>query len=78
MMTLADMWREEGMKKGLEMGQVQALSDIAIMQLTSKLGDLPQDVKESIKRADISTLRLILSNIFTIETVDDVKRFFDG
>lgn len=86
-MTLAEMWREEGMEKGLErglekglekgrkLGKTEALSEVALLQLTNKLGALPQDMKDAISQADLPTLQLILTNIFSIQHLDEVRRY---
>jgi flagellar biosynthesis/type III secretory pathway protein FliH len=86
-MTLADILREEGMQEGLEKGikeglekgrqeGVQALSNIALQQLTEKFGTLPEDLKENIREADLATLETILQNIFKYQSLDEVKKFF--
>ena len=82
-MTLAEMWRDEGMQKGLEkgidkgskLGKTEALSEVALLQLTNKLGALPQDMKDAISQADLPTLQLILTNIFSIKNLDEVRRY---
>jgi flagellar biosynthesis/type III secretory pathway protein FliH len=90
-MTLADILREEGMQEGLEKGLqkgrqeglekgrqegVQALSNIALQQLTEKFGTLPEDLKENIRETDLATLETILQNIFKYQSIDEVKKFF--
>ena len=78
-MTLAEMWREEGMEKGIKegkkLGKTEALSEVALLQLTNKLGALPQDMKDAISRADLPTLQLILTNIFSIKSLDEVRQY---
>lgn len=86
-MTLADILREEGMKKGweeglekgiekgIELGQVKALSKIALQQLTEKFGVLPRELTEKISKLDVISLELILSNIFNYTSLDDVRKF---
>ena len=86
-MTLAEMWRDEGMQKGMQkglekgidkgrkLGKTEALSEVALLQLTNKLGALPQDMKDAISQADLPTLQLILTNIFSIKSLDEVRRY---
>ena len=86
-MTLADILREEGMKKGweeglekgiekgIELGQAKALSKIALQQLTEKFGVLPRELTEKISKLDVISLELILSNIFNYTSLDDVRKF---
>ncbi|MGG3688297.1 Rpn family recombination-promoting nuclease/putative transposase [Caldifermentibacillus hisashii] len=73
-MTLADIFREEGIQKGIEIGEANALAKTAIKQLTAKFGCLPEEMKEDIKKLDVITLELILSNIFNYNHLDDVKK----
>lgn len=74
-MTLADILRKEGIEQGIELGGVKALSEVAILQLTSKFGLLPQDMKNSISKADKDTLQVILMNIFNLQSIEEVKRY---
>lgn len=78
-MTLAEMWKEigerQGEQKGLEKGRSKALVDVALLQLTSKFGKLPDEIKEALTKADQPALQLILANIFTVEHLDQVKRY---
>jgi hypothetical protein len=86
-MTLADILREEGMKKGweeglekgiekgIELGQAKALSKTALQQLTAKFGVLPKELTEEISKLDVISLELILSNMFNYTSLDDVRKF---
>lgn len=86
-MTLAEILRQEGIEigikkgiekgieKGISIGEVKALANTAIQLLTSKLGALPQDVKTALTQADAPTLQLILTQIFTIQNIDEVRRY---
>lgn len=74
-MTLAEILRQEGMEKGMEIGGAKALAEVAIFQLTSKFGVLPKDMKSAIAKADKETLQVILMNIFNLQSVDDVRRY---
>lgn len=72
--TLADIWREQGREEGIEIGKAQAMSNMAIFLLKNKLGTLPEDLEVTISKADISVLEQLLTKIFTIENIDDVKQ----
>ena len=78
-MTLADILREEGMKKGIEkgieLGQAKALSKTALQLLTAKFGVLPKELTEEISKLDVINLELILSNMFNYTSLDDVRKF---
>lgn len=66
---------EVGKKLGEKEGEAKVMSKMATIQLTSKFGKLPKDIKESIVKADVPTLESILTNIFTLESIDEVKRY---
>lgn len=88
-MTLADIWREQGKEQGIkigkaigkeigkEIGRAETLSQMAVLQLTSKFGTIPESLKEEITRADVTILEQLLKEIFSIENIDDVKRYFN-
>ena len=63
------------LEKGRQLGKTEALSEVALLQLTNKLGALPQDMKDAISQADLPTLQLILTNIFSIKNLDEVRRY---
>lgn len=76
-MTLAEMWKEEGFEKGKEEGKSETLTEVALLLLTNKFGELPQDVKTAIASAEAITLQVVLTNIFSIESIDEVRRYFN-
>ncbi|EGQ26768.1 hypothetical protein HMPREF9372_1226 [Sporosarcina newyorkensis 2681] len=78
-MTLADKWRDEGMKAGMqagmEKGAAVALSEAAIQMLIEKFGKVPQDIKDDIVNSDTATLKLLLVNGFKFQEIDDARRY---
>ena len=82
-MTLADMWREEGMEKGMEKGMAKgmekggaaALSETAIQMLIERFGKVPQDIKDGITNSDTAALKLLLINSFKFQEVDEARRY---
>lgn len=84
-MTLADMWRDEGIQigiqqgieKGMEKGESAALSETTLQLLTQKFGKVPRDVKEGILNLDNATLKIVLFDILRYEQIEDVKNTFD-
>ena len=48
-------WKK-GIDKGRKLGKTETLSEVALLQLTNKLGALPQDMKDAISQADLPTL----------------------
>lgn len=82
-MTLADVLREEGlqqgiqqgMQQGMEKGKSEALAQIARQLLFKKFGKLPEDIQTAILNADSSALEMLLLDIFTIEEIDEVRKY---
>lgn len=82
-MTLADMWRDEGMEKGiqqgmqqgLEIGGTKALAKTAIRLLTKKFYAVPEVVKEGIFKLDTITLELLIDDFWDSQTVEDIKKY---
>ncbi|MCX7951838.1 MAG: Rpn family recombination-promoting nuclease/putative transposase [Clostridiales bacterium] len=86
-MTLADMFREEGMKKGIEegikegiekgieKGEIMALVKTAIKLLTKKFGIIPIELKQKLQELDVSTLEIIVENILDMESLDELNKY---
>ncbi|MEZ0537302.1 Rpn family recombination-promoting nuclease/putative transposase [Caldicellulosiruptoraceae bacterium PP1] len=83
-MTLADIFREEGMQegikkgieKGIEKGETMALVKTAIKLLTKKFGIIPNELKEKLQELDATTLEIIVENILDIERLDELNKYF--
>lgn len=78
-MTLADSLREEGMqqglKQGLQQGKSETMVQIAQQLLFRKFGKLPEDIQQNILHADSLALQMLVGDIFTIENMDDVRKY---
>ena len=74
-MTLAEKLKEEGLKEGLERGEVTALAKTAVKLLSRKFGPLPEEVKSKISKLDAITLEIIIDGIFDYESMEDVKKY---
>lgn len=86
-MTLADMWRDEGiqqgmqqgvqqgLQQGLEIGGAKVLAKTAIQLLTEKFGKIPEEIKTDLSKLDTVSLELLLINIFKYENIDDVRKY---
>ncbi|MDD2511324.1 MAG: transposase, partial [Syntrophomonas sp.] len=59
-MTLAEIFREEGREEGMETGEAKALARTAIKLLTKKFGLLPEEFKAGISKLDPPTLDVII------------------
>ena len=81
-MTLAEIWKNEGLQQGIQQGmqqgEKQALSRTTQTLLTQKFGELPEELKQVINQADMEVLNRIMSNVFTIATLDEVKDYLSG
>ncbi|MBU5269446.1 MAG: DUF4351 domain-containing protein [Clostridium cochlearium] len=86
-MTLAEIFRQEGkeegikqgiekgIEKGIQQGERRKSLNYAIKLLTKKFGKLPEEYKEKLNNADIEILDLIIEEIFSLESLDDVDKY---
>lgn len=74
-MTLADMWREEGMEKGMEKGFQEGLVDMATQGLIEKFKKVPMDVREGIQKLDSPVLKVIVMKMMSFESLDEVREY---
>lgn len=78
-MTLAEIFTQEGIKqgieKGIQQGERRKSLNYAIKLLTKKFGKLPEEYKEKLNNADIEILDLIIEEIFSLESLDDVDKY---
>lgn len=74
-MTLADIFRQEGKEEGIQQGERRKSLNYAIKLLTKKFGKLPEDYKERLNNADTEILDLIIEEIFSLESLDDVDKY---
>lgn len=83
MLMISELWKEwseeerlEGEKRGRLEGRNHELIENVITLLTAKFGVLPEDMKEGISKLDRNILKLIITEIFGYESLDDVKKYF--
>ncbi len=90
-MTLAELFREEGMKrgiergmeqgmkkgivKGMEQGETKALARTALKLLSKKFNIIPGELKDKILKLDSATLDIIIDGILVYKTIDDVREY---
>lgn len=68
-------YKEIGREEGREEGEAKTLLKTAIMLLSKKVGDLPEEFKEKISRQDVDTLDKIIQNILEYDNIEDVNRY---
>ena len=81
-MTLAELFREEGMKrgmekgivKGIEQGETKALARTALKLLSKKFNIIPGELKDRILKLDSATLDIIIDGILDYKNIEDVKK----
>lgn len=66
---------EEGIEKGIEKGERRKSLNYAVKLLTKKFGKLPKDCRERLNNADIEILDLIVEEIFSLESLDDINKY---
>lgn len=74
-MTLAEIFRKEGMEEGIEKGETKALEKAVIKLLTKRFGNLPKELKIEISALDAITLETIIDDIFKYISLEDVKKY---
>lgn len=72
MTEIGKMIRDEGIKEGKAEGK----DEILIKQLIKKFKAVPNEYKEKIKKMSEETIDVIATDIFEIEKVEDLERYF--
>lgn len=80
-MTLAGIFGEEGMQKGIEKGtqagKKEALAESVLKLLTKKFGILPRDIKEKIENLDLLILELLFDDALDFTNIDEINKYFE-
>lgn len=77
-MTLADMWRREGIEQGMEQGIRISLLEMADQALIAKFKKVPSDITDGLKQADIATLKAIVLKVLSNEgftSLEEVREY---
>ncbi|GAA0719843.1 DUF4351 domain-containing protein [Clostridium malenominatum] len=67
---------KEGIKEGMKKGKEEGKAEILIKQLIKKFKAIPEEYKENIKKLDEETIDVIATDIFDIETLDELEKYF--
>ena len=62
---------------GLQEGMAKAKSEMLIKQLIKKFNKLPDDYKLKIKRTSNDTLDVLLTEIFDMESINDLDKYLN-
>lgn len=73
MTGIGKMIRDEGIKEGEKKGK----SEILIKQLIKKFKVVPVEYKEKIKKMPAETIDVIATDIFELEKIDDLEKYFN-
>lgn len=71
-----DLGIAKGVEQGREEGKFLALVEMVSQLLEGKFGRIPKDIEQSISKADSDVLEGVIANIFTIEEMGEVRKFF--
>jgi flagellar biosynthesis/type III secretory pathway protein FliH len=67
---------EEGVEKGIEKGIEKGTSEILIKKLIKKFKMVPEEYKEKIRSLPQDVLEVIGTEIFDINSIDELKKYF--
>ncbi|MBK1812185.1 DUF4351 domain-containing protein [Clostridium sp. YIM B02505] len=79
MTEIGKMIREDGLKEGIEVGiregkEVEK-TEILIKLLVKKFKKIPTGYEEKIKKLPMATLDIIVTEIFDLESLEDLKKY---
>ncbi|NFL54430.1 DUF4351 domain-containing protein [Clostridium botulinum] len=67
---------QEGIEKGKEEGKEEGKAELLIKQLMKKFKKVPNEYKEKIKTLPKETIELIAIDIFELNSVEELERYF--
>ena len=67
---------EEGMEEGIEKGIEKVKTDLLIRQLIKKFKIVPDEYKKKLTTLSQDTIEIIGTEIFDMETIEDLKKYF--
>ncbi|QXE21163.1 DUF4351 domain-containing protein [Clostridium sp. 001] len=76
MTEIGKMIRDEGIEEGIEKGKTKGKSEIIVRQILKKFKKVPQEYIDRIKCLPDETLECIATDIFDMESVEDLKKYF--
>ena len=76
MTEIGKMILEDGMAKGMAKGKAQGKAELLIKMLTKKFKKIPEEYKKKIMELPDETLEIIGLEIFDMEDIKDIGRYF--
>jgi hypothetical protein len=76
MTEIEKMLRDEGIKEGEAKGKAEGKVDMLVKLLIKKFKTVPNEYKEKIKSLPEETIDVIATDIFDIERVEDLEKYF--
>ncbi|OAA83837.1 DUF4351 domain-containing protein [Clostridium ljungdahlii] len=76
MTEIGKMIRDEGIEEGIEKGKTKGKSEIIIRLLVKKFKKVPEEYIDRIKFLSDETLECVATDIFDMESVEDLKKYF--
>lgn len=76
MTEIGKMIREEGIKEGIKEGKAEGKSEILIKLLIKKFKSVSEEYKEKIRKLPEETIDVIATDIFDLEDIKDVEKYF--
>ncbi|MCC5422268.1 DUF4351 domain-containing protein [Clostridium botulinum] len=67
---------QEGIEKGKAEGKEEGKAELLIKQLMKKFKKVPNEYKEKIKTLPEETIELIATDIFELNSVEELERYF--
>ncbi len=72
LMTLAEQWEQEGLKKGLQQGLQQGQREIVAKLLKLRFGELSAEIEARVNMANETELERIAERVLTARTLEEV------
>ena len=68
--------RKEGIEKGIEQGMEKGKADLLIKMLVKKFKNVPNEYREKIKMLPQDTIEVIGMDIFEMNSINDLEKYF--
>ena len=67
---------QKGLQEGIQKGEVQGKAEMLIILLAKKFKKIPNEYKDKIRNLPEDTINLIATDIFDIETIEELAKYF--